>query len=69
MATSTKTSGVSLRQKDGTVHVAVYDRVGPLRVLEHLVQVEVAARYARVPNNSEPLPVELRDLLVNPQRS
>lgn len=70
MATqSTKLREIGLEQADGTFRATVYDRVGPLRLLEHIVQAEMAARYAGLRNESDPVPVDIRALVVDPRTS
>jgi hypothetical protein len=67
MKTSTELKRVSLRAPDGLVHVVEYDAVGPARVMEHLVLVEVGRIFKGSGEVAQPVSAAVKDMLVNPR--
>lgn len=67
MRTSTKLRETSLRTTDGLVRAVEYDVVGPVRIMEHLVLVEIGRIFSGSQASPDTVPPDVRAQLVNPR--
>jgi len=67
MAESNKISDRGVVNEEGILRVAEYDRVGELRLMDHLVRIEAANVWFGRDIAPDPVPTDLRRTVVEPK--